>query len=446
MNIETPASVNSNGVNAVSPTALSGSTQIENSPAHSRRIFLRRAGLIAGTVVATDLSQIAGAAEIDRSKILGLDKVADTPDAHVGWVPVSDRKVRVGLIGHGLCGMALAFGFEQHPNVEVAAVSDLFPDRCAALAKAVKCDRKYSSGEEMIRDVKTNKLEAIFIATDAPSHAGLAVLALEHGLHVGSCVPAVWGSLDDADKLFETVKRSGLKYMMFETSAFYEGNHAMRVLYQRDALGRVLYTEGEYWHYSATPLPSYKGWRNGSPPMWYPTHSNAFHICVTGGTFTKVSCMGVPSQNKAWTLGNNLYHNAYATQTALFHTSEGGIARMIVSKDAPGNDGVWGLIRGDKGTYAGRYEGDKFIGKYEGLVKDKDLPSLRRPPLPPTVHAGGHDGSEGHLMNEFIVSILQDRKPFVDVAMALNLTVPGIIANVSAMKDSELLKVPQYKL
>ena len=49
-------------------------------------------------------------------------------------------------------------------------------------------------------------------------------------------------------------------------------------------------------------------------------------------------------------------------------------------------------------------------------------------------------------MNEFVSAILQDRKPLVDVAMALNLTVAGIVAHKSAMKDGELLKIPQFKI
>jgi hypothetical protein len=49
-------------------------------------------------------------------------------------------------------------------------------------------------------------------------------------------------------------------------------------------------------------------------------------------------------------------------------------------------------------------------------------------------------------MNEFVAAILQNRTPLVDVAMALNLTIPGIVAHQSALKNGELLKIPQYKM
>jgi hypothetical protein len=50
------------------------------------------------------------------------------------------------------------------------------------------------------------------------------------------------------------------------------------------------------------------------------------------------------------------------------------------------------------------------------------------------------------LSNEFIASIIQNRTPLVNIAWALNMTVAGVVAHHSALKDGELLKIPQYKL
>ncbi|MDO4558109.1 MAG: gfo/Idh/MocA family oxidoreductase, partial [Planctomycetia bacterium] len=62
----------------------------------------------------------------------------------------------------------------------------------------------------------------------------------------------------------------------------------------------------------------------------------------------------------------------------------------------------------------------------------------------PGVDAGGHGGSHGYLGNEFVESILEERRPYVDITMALNLTVCGIVADQSARRDGELLRIPQY--
>ena len=98
------------------------------------------------------------------------------------------------------------------------------------------------------------------------------------------------------------------------------------------------------------------------------------------------------------------------------------------------------------GTWIGRVRGGRgsmWNGKYEGV--EKNLPDLSMPPLPPTVQPGGHGGSHGHLTEEFVSSILQNRRPLVDIASALNMTVAGIVAHRSAEKNGETMKVPVYK-
>jgi predicted dehydrogenase len=393
----------------------------------TRRSFLQAVGLSAA---ALGLQRSAQAAE--EKVIPGFEKAPEDPDASKGWEPVSDRKVRVGIVGYGVCSFGAAFSFQDHPNVEIVAVSDLQPDRCAKLAQAVRCPKTYPSLEELVKD---DKIEAVFVATDAPSHAKHAIEVLKHGKHVCSAVPAVYGSLEEADQLFEAVKTSGRKYMLFETSCFHDDLHAMREIYKTGGFGKLVYSEGEYYHFMPEPIASFKDWRVGMPPQWYPTHSNAYYVGVGGGSFTEVSCMGMPSWIDHLQPSNNRYKNPFGTEIALFRTSEGGTARMAVSWDTAGRGGEMGRIRGQKGSY---------YGKYEGL--EKKLPNTKRPPLPPGVQPGGHGGSHGQHMNEFVTAILQDRTPLVNIAWALAMTVSGIVAHQSALKDGELLKIPQYHI
>ena len=235
----------------------------------SRRSFLKTVGASAAALGLT--GTVAG----EEKKIQGFDDTPDEPKASKEWKPVSDRKIRVGIVGYGRCRFGASFSFQDHPNVEVAAVSDLFPDRCAALAKACRCEKTYPSLEEMIKD---DSIEAVFVATDAPSHARHCIDVLKHGKHVACAVPAAFGSLEEADELFEAVKASGHKYMMFETSYFRPDCYAMREIYKAGGFGKLVYSEGEYYHYGVSEIASYKNWRVGLPPQWYPTHSNAYYI------------------------------------------------------------------------------------------------------------------------------------------------------------------------
>jgi predicted dehydrogenase len=391
----------------------------------SRRTFLHTLGSGAATL------GVIGPARAAEVPIQGFERAPASPAVAQGWRPVSDRRVRMGIVGYGVCRFGADFYFQDHPNVEVVAVSDLIPERCAGLAKACRCPKTYPSLEELVKD---EQIEAVFIATDAPNHARHAIEALKHGKHVAAAVPAVFGSLEEAEQLFEAVRKSGLKYMLFETSCFHEDLHAMRAIYQAGGLGKLVYAEGEYYHYMPEPIASYQNWRVGLPPQWYPTHSNAYYSGVTGGSFTEVSCLGMPSVIPHLLPQNNRYGNPFGTEIALFRTSEGGTARMAVSWDTPGDSGERGRVRGQRGS---------FYGRYEGL--EKKLPDTRRPPLPPTVQPGGHGGSHGYLTDEFVTAILQNRQPLVDVVMALNLTVPGIVAHASALKGGEWMKIPQYR-
>ena len=393
----------------------------------SRRSFLKSAGLGAAALGAASLARAA------EPKIQGFEQEKADSAAARQWQPVSDRKIRMGIVGYGVCRFGSQFSLQHHPNVEVVAVSDLFPDRCAALARECRCEKTYPSLEEMVKD---DSIEAIFVATDAPSHCRHCIEVLDHGKHVATAVPAIWDRLEDGDRLFEKVKQSGLVYMMFETSCYHADLYAMRRLFQAGKLGQLVYSEGEYFHYACAVIDSYKGWRIGLPPQWYPTHSNAYYVGVTDGSFTEVSCMGMPSIRDELQPENNVYKNPFGTEIALFRTSEGGMSRMAVSWDTPGYGGEVGRVRGQRGSMTGM--------AYQGL--DSDLPDLARPPLPPGVQPGGHGGSHGYLGHEFVMSILENRKPVVDISAALNMTVSGIVAHQSALKNGELMKIPQYRL
>jgi hypothetical protein len=71
---------------------------------------------------------------------------------------------------------------------------------------------------------------------------------------------------------------------------------------------------------------------------------------------------------------------------------------------------------------------------------------IKKYALPPGVHPGGHGGSLGYLGDDVIDAILRKRKPAADVIAALNMTVPGYYAHLSAQKGGETLRIPQYTL
>ena len=294
----------------------------------SRRDFFWRAGALAGAA-AIGTQQIVHAAE---KPIQGFEKAAEDPNASKDWKPISDRKIRVGIVGYGVCKFAAAFGFQDHPNVEVVAVSDLIPERCAELAKVAGAKKpilhwKNSSKTTTSKRYSSRRMRRV---TRALHRSAQTRQACRHG--GAGCV---WFTRRSR-KVFEAVKKSGLKYMMFETSCFHEDLYAMRQIYNAGGFGKLVYSEGEYYHYMEQPIDSYKGWRIGLPPQWYPTHSNAYYIGVTGGSFTEVSCMGMPSSSIICNRRTTFTRMPSAPRSRCFARAKAALSRMAVSWDTPG--------------------------------------------------------------------------------------------------------------
>ena len=165
---------------------MSEKTSVKTIP---RRVFLQKAGIAAAALglyqYGCSTSRQAVQTSAQNIPIQGFERAPDAGRSE-GWVPISDRKIRVGIVGYGVCKFGADFGFQNHPNVEIVAVSDLFPDRCAALAKVCGCSKTYPSLEELVKD---DKIEVVFVATDAPSHAKHVIDVLRHGKHVACCSP-----------------------------------------------------------------------------------------------------------------------------------------------------------------------------------------------------------------------------------------------------------------
>lgn len=388
---------------------------------NTRREFLATLGVgSAGAVTAASLAPLV---------------LAEEQNSTGKWEPVSDRKIKVGIAGYGVCRFGAAFGFQNHPNVEIVAVTDIQPKNCQALMKAVKCDKSYPSLEEMVKD---DDIEAVFVATDAPSHARHCIEVLKHGKHAMCAVPATYANIEEGHELYETVTSTGLKYQLAETSYYRAGNHAMRQLYRAGAFGKLNYSEGEYFHYNCQTIDSYKDWRLGMPPQFYPTHSNAYYTGVTGKGFKSVSCVGFTNPLKYVGEDANRYQNPFSDEVALFETEEDAPSRMAVMWGVQGYHGEQGRVFGELGSFNYLYA----AGEYKGSRK-VDI-NLARPPLPPGVPAGGHGGSHGRLMNEFITAILEDRTPLCDIDQAMAMSVSGIVAHHSALKGGEKLPVPKF--
>lgn len=367
-----------------------------------------------------------------------------------------ERKLRIGVVG-GRFGRS--FYFHEHPNAVVEAVADLRADRRAELQKTYRCEKAYASLAELLRDAR---VEAVGLFTPAPDHVRHAREALAAGKHVLCAVPAAM-TLEECDQLVDAVKRSGLTYMMAETSYYQQLTISARKFQQAGAFGRIYACESEYHHAGLETLfveNRQRTWRYGFPPMHYPTHCTAHLLSVTGERITEVSCLGWGDGDPI--LKDNAYGNPFWNETALFRTNRGTAFRVA----------VW-WKGAHRGTERAQYFGDRmsfFFDHPNGLgpavvrwsvEREKDSGGFARQRavlekyepvrwwatemLPgPLRHDSGHEGSHTFLTHEFVRAVVEQTKPAVDVYEAVAYTAPGIVAHQSALRDGEQRKVPVW--
>ena len=369
--------------------------------------------------------------------------------------PVSSRKIRLAVIGGGF---GADFSFHEHPNCIVAAVSDLRADRRKRLMEHYRCDNMYNSLEELL--AKENRLDAVALFTPPPEHYKHVEMCMRRGLHVYCAVPACF-SLEEAEKLRALKEKTGLRYMMGETSYYRPGCIYARHLFESGGFGELFYSELAYYHDRGDlqelltnkktrfyePDGS-RSWRWGLPPLQYPTHAVAFVVSVTGERISSVSALGWGNQHPY--VRDNRYNNPFFNESALMETDRGHMTRCNVFW-LIGEGGERAQWYGDKGSLYmanGNLHGDMWQARpgETPVARPLALPDYLQDPMLPEAmrHKSGHGGSQIFLSAEFINALLEDREPAVDVYKALAMTVPGIVGHQSAMRKGERLKVPSF--
>lgn len=364
----------------------------------------------------------------------------------------SSKKVRIGVVGGGF---GASFQWHLHPNCTVAAVTDLRTDRRKRLRDTYRCDTFFDSLEQMLE--RARDLDAVAVFTGATDHYRHVEMCMSRGLHVISAVPACF-SLEEAEKLKALKERTGLRYMMAETSYYRPGTIYARNLFRSGGFGELFYSEVEYYHDrgdlkklvddKASRFYAPDGsrtWRWGLPPLHYPTHSLGFTVGVTGERMRSVSALGWGSSHP-W-IDENQYDNPHWNQSALMQTDKGHMVRCNVFW-LTADEGERAQWFGDKGSLYMRKGGLHPAKRRERMHEAEELrlpDYLNSDMLPEPMRVGsGHGGSHTFLSAEFINALVEDREPVIDVYESLAMTVPGIVGHQSALKDGEQMKVPQF--
>ena len=363
------------------------------------------------------------------------------------------KKLRIGVVGGGF---GSSFPWHMHPNCVVTAVADLREDRKKHLMDRFDCANAYGEFHPMLKD---SKVDAVAIYTPAPDHVSHACDVMNSGRDVISAVPAAT-TLEDCQKLVDTVKKTGQVYMMAETSCFHAATMSAREWRKEGKFGKIYYTEGCYLHDHGSFLKHGTAskqlmdmflqdgkptWRYGNAPGLYITHAAGPCIYVTGEKFTEVAAIGTPIDHPFYK--KNQYNNPFICMNLFFKTDGGNSSRIAIHwwTAAPGREGA-DYYGTEMSFFEPRFGQPAVLGRPNSKPEYPTI-DTHASMLPANLRDRvnqGHGGAEVFIVNEFVSACLEKRKPVIDVYQAVAYTAPGLCGQQSAMKNGAWIKVPDF--
>ena len=375
------------------------------------------------------------------------------------------KKLNVVLAGLRFGGSFVDI-YCQHPNVGTVGIFDTDTELTAKMAKVFKIDKIYNSFEEILKD---EAVDAVHLITPIPLHEEQTVQVLESGKHCACTVPMAI-SLEGIQRITDAVRKTGKKYMMMETTLYTYQFFYVKELIKSGNLGKLQFLRGSHYQ-DMINWPDY--WM-GLPPMYYGTHAIGPLVALAGSHIKKVHCFGSGTMADWMT---KCYNNPYPVESAIFSFENGMKAeatRTLFETARTYQEGLF--VYGSKACFEwGFCDNDapyltttrNPANNDRGSISDVeivDLPNYHEylpeeirhftvgenyDPLNPqnSLQKGagaGHHGSHAHLVHEFVSSVVEDRKPYIDEILGGNITAAGICAHESAMKDGEAVIIPEF--
>ena len=329
-------------------------------------------------------------------------------------------------------------------------------------------------------------LNAIAIFTQRHLHGPQALAALAAGKHVYSAVPMA-SEVEQCQQIVELVKKSGLTYMMGETCYYYPSAMFCRETYRAGTFGKFVYGEAQYHHdishFSQKFRDDLKS--AGIPPFYYPTHSTAMLLSAVDSYALKVVAFGYEDQEDdlIFKKGVNQWDNVFSNSYSMMKLANGGTARINecrrIGYKAPssyvsscyGTEGGYQFNNAQHLLTVKTPQGVTLTDVSERvnpvvMTENRHDPEFKQKVanhqwqwnsfapiqqadaarLPESYKApgipNGHMASHQLLIDYFCKAAAFGTLPPVNTWEAARWTIPGLIAHESALRDGEVLPVP----
>ena len=358
-------------------------------------------------------------------------------------------KIKIGVVGIRRGGTYVKV-FHNTDRSQITAICDLDENHLAASQQEIglrddQCFRDYDAFLQ-------SDIDVVVVGTPIPFHEEQIVKALEAGKHVFSEVTLAH-TVEGCYNVYEAVKKArarGLKFMLAENYVYLDFIEQWKKYVDDGRIGRIHYAEAEYVHDIRKLLVDKASgetfWRTYRPPIHYCTHCLGPLLYLMGNDpIVKATAWG----NKN-TILPELWPSTIDMQVALFETKEGRIIKILRSQVTPREPHIVTYnVYGTKGSLeTGRTPGYDTVGHRYFEGSDKRIVSMNcngtRLDAPLFAkQASTHGTADWYGPQHFLDCIEFDREPLLNVERAMEMTLPGLIAQEAAVQGHVWLDVPQ---
>ncbi|MCE5327496.1 MAG: Gfo/Idh/MocA family oxidoreductase [Planctomycetaceae bacterium] len=376
---------------------------------------------------------------------------------------MASKKLRVAVVGLGF-GAEFVPIYQDHPDVESVAICDANPERLSRTAGRFHVEQQFSDVEEVVR---SDAFDAVHLISGIPDHARQAAAVLKSGKHCACTVPMAT-TIADLEAIVAASRQSGRHYMMMETAVYTRPFLYALGLRDRGELGRIQFLRGAHYQ----DMECWPPYWAGLPPMWYATHAVAPLLAMAQARATKVHCFGSGQMRDSL---HKQYGNPYPVETAIFQLACPGVCaevtRSLFHCARPYMESF--TVYGENACYEWQMESENPMlfraspveeGRWRDQSQERPVPPDRTDLLPPSLRrytqrfvygqdeqhlsfeqGGGHHGSHPHMVHEFVRSVVEGRKPWIDAVTAAQWTAAGICAHESAMAGGREVVIPDFR-
>jgi predicted dehydrogenase len=353
--------------------------------------------------------------------------------------------LRLGWAGLGSRGRDLVANALHVPGARISAVCDRDP---AALGRCT--DWLSREGHDAAPAAFTDyaallasDVDAVMIATDVAQHAPMAIQALAAGKHVFSEVPAIT-SAADAAALRAAVQASGKLFMLGENVCFWSFIEEWRDWYRSGRIGTAWYAEAEYLHSVVHLMRDAEGrptWRSRLNAIQYLTHDLGPLLWILDDR-----CVSASGFAPAF---NPIPDHSFAApnEVGIFRTEKGALIKVLAAfgierEPACHNFCLYGSGGTLETTRDGTYQTRAWFRRPSGPPQAETIVTGLSGPGVPAELLASHGGADYLMLAHFVRCVLDGSPPRVGIDLAIDMSLPGIYAQLSHDQGGTPLALP----